>query len=274
MNVNDMMDIVGSPAVASKGDYIHDGLLYCGKCHTPKQTRISIDGKVWTPSCMCECESARFKEKMERMDREAALEAVKRLRSMGFTETRLKEMTFDRDDDPEGKLSQICRKYVNIFAQMQIRGKGLLLYGHVGTGKTFYASCIANALIEKGHPCLLTNFATLVNTMSCSYDKQRYIEDLKRFDLLVIDDLAAERETSYMSEIVQNVIDARYRSGKPLIVTTNLTPAELKNPDDIRKARIYSRLFEMCIPVEASGSDRRRDALKRNYAEFKEKIGL
>ena len=107
------------------------------------------------------------------------------------------------------------------------------------------------------------------------YDgKQEYIDGLNQFDLLVIDDLASERDTEYMGEIVQNIIDSRYRSNLPLIITTNLTSDELKHPSTIRKERIYSRLFEMCVPVEVKGSDRRKEKLINNYREFKEMLGI
>jgi DNA replication protein DnaC len=224
---------------------------------------------------MCECEAERFRAKQEKMERESALDSVKRLRQMGFSDSEMKDCTFDKDDGSNEKLSQVARKYVEIFAQMQMRGKGLLLYGDVGTGKTFMSACIANALIGKGHPCLVTNFSRLVNTLQGMYEgRQRYIDDLKRFDLLVIDDLASERDTAYMGEIVQSVIDARYRTGKPLIVTTNLTANEMKHPEDIRRRRIYSRLFEMCIPVEVKGNDRRKDALKRDYKDLSKVLGI
>lgn len=274
MIVNDLMDVMESPVVSCKGDYIQDGLLYCGKCHTPKQTRITIEGNVWTPSCMCECEAQRFHEKQEEMQRQEALDSVKRLRQMGFADSDMKRMTFEADDHANEKLSQIARSYVEIFAQMQMRGKGLLLYGSVGTGKTFIASCIANALIDRGHPCLVTNFARLTNTVQSSYDRQTFIDGLNRFDLLVIDDLASERETSYMSEIVQSIIDARYRSGKPLIITTNLSADDLRHPEDIRRQRIYSRLFEMCIPFEVKGQDRRKGTLRADYEEIGGLLGI
>ena len=73
----------------------------------------------------------------------------------------------------------------------------------------------------------------------------------------MIDDFAMERSTEYVNEIVYNVIDSRYRSGKPLIVTTNLSKKDLDNPPDIDNERIYSRIKEMCFPVEVKGTDRR-----------------
>ena len=90
----------------------------------------------------------------------------------------------------------------------------------------------------------------------------------------MLDDLDAERDTEYMQEYVYNIIDARYRAGLPMIVTTNLTGAKLKNPDSISKERIYSRLLERCHPIEITGADRRRAALKDGYAETKSILGV
>lgn len=72
-----------------------------------------------------------------------------------------------------------------------------------------------------------------------------------------------------MSEIVMNVIDSRYRSKKPIIVTTNLTSEEIKNPTDVSKQRIYSRLLEMCYPVEVKGTDHRKRKLKDDFESIK-----
>lgn len=260
---------------ANEGDYIVDGLLYCVKCHTPKQTRVYLFGVEKTPMCLCKCEAEKRKaEEREYKWRERQQEIFK-LRQMGFPEKEMQKWTFAADDGLNPKLSNVAKKYVENFREMKEANKGLLLYGTVGTGKTFYAACIVNALIEQGHPCLMTNFARLVNTIQGMYDgKQAYIDGLNRFDLLVLDDLASERDTEYMNEIVQNIIDSRYRAGLPTIVTTNLTAAEIKNPADMRRQRTYSRLLEMAIPVEVKGSDRRRAKASEDFHTFHDLLGL
>lgn len=55
------------------------------------------------------------------------------------------------------------------------------------------------------------------------------------------------------------IIDSRYRSRKPLIVTTNLTLTELKKPQDTAHARIYDRLLELCTPIACTGPSMRKD---------------
>ena len=77
--------------------------------------------------------------------------------------------------------------------------------------------------------------------------------DFAAIPLLILDDFGMERGTEYGLEQVYNVIDSRYRSGKPLIVTTNLTLDDLQHPEDTAHARIYDRLISMCVPVRFTG---------------------
>lgn len=279
MDINafiDGLDQRSAQAIKSEeGDYIVDGLLYCHKCHTAKQTRIVAMGRVFTPYCLCKCESAKRDAEEQERKRQDFLMEIKRMRSVGFPDSEMSRWTFARDDRKNERISTIARKYVENFDEMLKKGKGLLFFGSVGTGKTFISACIANALIDQGHPCMVTNFARLVNTLSGMYEgKQEYLDNLNMFKLLIIDDLASERDTEYMNETVQNIIDARYRSGLPLIITTNLTADDLKHPADIRKQRVYSRLFEMCVPVEVKGQDRRKQKLIEDHDDLKDLLGL
>ncbi len=67
----------------------------------------------------------------------------------------------------------------------------------------------------------------------------------------------------------QKLIDTRYRSGKPLIVTTNLSKNEMEHPSDIKYSRVYDRVLEMCIPIAVKGESRR----KSNAKKIKEDVG-
>ena len=71
--------------------------------------------------------------------------------------------------------------------------------------------------------------------------------------LLILDDLGAERNTDYSTERIYNIIDARYRACKPLIVTTNRSLDTFTDDADETRGRIYSRIKEMCYPVEVNG---------------------
>lgn len=259
-----------------EGDYTgEDGLLYCGKCHTPKQVRQPLLGEMKVLHCACKCSVERNKREAEEQRKRDRMQYLDGMRRTGFPDAEMRKWTFSNDDGGNTKIIDIARKYVENFDAMRSQGTGLLLYGNVGCGKSFAAACIANALIDRGTPCMMTNFSRIINRLQESFDgRQKYIDNLSRFDLLVIDDMAVERNTEYVWENVMNIVDSRYRSGLPLIVTTNLTIGELANPSDIRRQRVYSRLKEMCVPIEVTGADRRTSKMERNIMSAKELLGL
>lgn len=237
-----------------KSEYIKGNMIYCRKCNEPRREWLSLIGG-YVP-VMCSCMIAEQK-KQDRLAR------IEKYRSAGFLDRELQKCRFDLDDQKSKKASDMCRNYVRRFDEFKKAGKGLILFGGVGTGKTFLASCIANELIDNGVPCLVTNFARIINTLHGMYEgKQNYLDSLNEFDLLVIDDLGIERNTEYVNELVYNIIDARYRSGKPMIITTNLKYSDLYHTEDTSKARIYSRIIEMCLPVLVSGEDRRKNKMQ------------
>ena len=279
MNFDGIIDGLANAAARNAkgrdGDYVKDGLLYCVKCNTPKQCVVEFGGRVIKPYCMCKCEveeeerlkeESRVRERMQRVDR---------MRRTGFPDSEMREWTFANDDGKDAMTMAAMKRYVDKFPQMLEAGTGLMLYGNVGSGKSFAAACIANSLIESGTPCLMTNFQRIVNKLQDGFSgKQEYIDGLQRFDLLIIDDFATERKTEYMTEQVTAVIDARYRSKLPLIVTTNINPRELMSADGIGEQRIYSRIMDMCVPVAFNGCDRRSSEYAARTAAAKGLLGL
>ena len=266
MNTNSMMNSIAEAIentdTKNDSDYIwHDGLLYCGKCHTPKQKRISwFDGTEKVVGIRCACELEKQKQEEEQSAKREREARIAENRSVGIPDAMMREYTFQNDDKANPKVTKIAKNFVDNFETFKANGKGIVFCGGVGTGKTYMAICIANAVIDQGYTALVTNFAKIVNTLSGMYQgKQDYIDSLCKYDLLVIDDLATERNTEYMNEIVYTIIDSRYRSHKPLIVTTNLSYGAIRNPNDVNKQRIYSRITEMCYPVAVEGKDRRSE---------------
>ena len=100
-------------------------------------------------------------------------------------------------------------------------------------------------------------------------DRNQFIHSLNRYSLLIIDDLGIERNSDFALEQVFNVIDSRYRSKKPLIITTNLTLSELNNTADIAHKRIYDRILERCIPVRINNRNIRQDNATANLKKTK-----
>ncbi len=263
------MDVI--PAISAlaeqenraEGDYINeaDGLLYCGKCHTPKQARVSfhIDGnqKRAVPiACQCENQAAEVAQEIAR--KMEFRRRMAELRKGGITDPAYLRYTFAADDRQDPALSDVCRRYVERWAEMEAQNIGILFHGTVGTGKSFYACAIANALVDQCIPAMVTSFPRLLNLLQSAQNRQEIIDGLDRYRLLVIDDLGVERDSSYAAEQIYGVIDARARSGKPLIITTNLPYSELETPVSMQYKRIYDRILELCpVALKMTGDSRR-----------------
>ena len=247
-----------------------DGLLYCGKCHTPKQFRMTappMEGRILP--CPCQCEKERQEQEAAEQEAQRRRQAVADLKHKGFTDPAMRGWTFANDN---GKCPQMkhARFYVEHWEQMKMENIGYLLWGGVGTGKSYFAGCIANALMEQEVAVRMTNFALILNDLTASFEgRNEYITRLCRAPLLILDDFGMERGTEYGLEQVYNVIDSRYRSRKPLIVTTNLSLQDLQHPQDTAHARIYDRLLEMCAPICFSGENFRRATAQDKLARLK-----
>ena len=115
----------------------------------------------------------------------------------------------------------------------------------------------------------MTNFSRILNTLTGMYsdDRNQFIDSFNKYSLLIIDDLGIERSSEFTLEQVFNVIDSRYRSKKPLIVTTNLTLDELRHPKDLVRARIYDRVLERCVPLKINNQNIRELNAAANMQE-------
>lgn len=242
-------------------DYYKDNLLFCGKCNTPKECEVEFLGEIRKFGCICKCQSDIYRSEQEQVKKREELERINRLRTQGIQDKGYIDWTFENDDGSNSKQTDKAMRYCLKWNEMYQDNVGLLLWGNVGTGKTYFAACIANYLINLGVPVLMTSFIKLTNALTgFDEDKNAYISSLNNYKLLIIDDLGAERQSDYMLEQVYNIIDSRYKNQQPIIITTNLSLSEIKDPKDIKYSRIYSRIMEMCVPIKFDGTDRRKEA--------------
>ena len=251
-----------------------DGLLYCGKCRKPKEAyfapdKAAIFGRDRHPA-ECDCQRTAREEREAAEKRRRHLDTVEELKRRGFTDPTMRDWTFENDNGRNPQTG-LARRYVEHWEDMRTDNIGCLFWGGVGTGKSYLAGCIANALMEKEIPVRMTNFALILNDLAASFEgRNEYISRLCRYPLLILDDFGMERGTEYGLEQVFNVIDSRYRSGKPLIVTTNLTLDDLHNPEDTAHSRIYDRLLSMCVPVRFTGDNFRQETAQAENGEHEE----
>ena len=258
----------------AEDEYVNeqDGLVYCRNCNTPRQMAIrASDGSiVFRPPVMCDCKQAERDVEDAMREAKRKVEEIERLKRDGFRDKRLLAYTFENDKGYNPEIAR-AKRYVELFPDMEARGMGLLLWGYVGTGKTFIAACVANALMEQGISVYMTNFSRIMNYMMgmTGTDRNAYLDELNRYRLLVIDDLGVEHDSSFAVEQVFSVIDSRCQSGKPMLITTNLSIGQLRAPRDIQHARIFDRVLAHCYPVRINNMQIRQRAAEQNIAEAK-----
>ena len=252
------------------GDYTVDGLLYCGHCHTPKQCLAPNPfGDPFLVPVPCQCK----KEADQKAEKARQREKNEELRRQAFDTDGMYAKTFANDDGRTPTLTTISRNFAERIAQPdKTKWRGMILFGEIDGGKSHAAAAIVNELTDRGIPCLMRTLISLVNDLYKATDKNEYLSSLDRYRLLVLDDLGAERESSWMFENTYQIIDYRTRSGLPMIITANLTWDEIKNPRYERNKRIYSRVIEACHPEEVKATGRRSQSAAEQYQEMREAL--
>ena len=153
-------------------------------------------------------------------------------------------------------------------------GKGLLLMGPCGSGKTHLAVAALIEIVNAGKAgrMLFSNFQDLIQEIQASFDsdqvpsKSELLGPLLSADLLVLDELGSQKPTTFVQDILYYVINTRYNEQLTTIFTTNYQDrgAEAKEESLEQRigTRLRSRLYEMTSIVDFSGAtDHRRNTL-------------
>ncbi|CAA7601855.1 IstB-like ATP binding protein [Acididesulfobacillus acetoxydans] len=127
-------------------------------------------------------------------------------------------------------------------------GLGLLLTGSVGSGKTFLAAAIANALTEQGQQVLFLVVPDLLDELRATYDKRTettefdLLDTAREIPFLILDDLGAHNYTDWTRNRIYSILNFRMNEQLPTVMTTNLSLQEL---EDYLGERTTSRLVQM-----------------------------
>lgn len=231
----------------------------CATCGEPVYLTHEQHGYEYTSVQYCACHRAKY-----------AQQRIEGLRKRGISDAMSLSMRFEQDKRYNPKVSDTARRYVENWREMQQNNVGLLFTGNVGTGKTFYASCIANALIDKGVMVIMTTLSKIINASFEEYPG--ILRDIEKAGLVVFDDVGAERNSSFASERAFDAIDARVRSGTPILVTTNLSPNEMGKTENLRERRIYDRILGACAIVPVTGPSIRAQEKREKMAFVKQML--
>ena len=258
-------------------DYYENNLLICGICHQPKQRMQEFPENTGLipikVMCHCKCEEEQIRKNKEIEANNAKKARINELKTYSLMDRRYNDANFDKfeETDHNSQNLKIGLRYVNNFEKMKESNQGLIFWGAVGTGKSYMAACIANSLIEKEVPVVMTSFIRILDNIRGNFDgADNLIRKFRNAQLVIFDDFGAERSTDYALETIYNIIDDRYRNNLPVILTTNMTMKQMREETDVRYQRIYDRVCEMCFPLQFTGPSWRKANAKTRYDEMME----
>ncbi len=137
--------------------------------------------------------------------------------------------------------------------------KGVYLQGEVGRGKTLIACAIFNNYLGQGTLKFVV-VDDLIRKIKEAFNKDTEfnIEIYMKADLLILDDLGAERTTEFVEGEIYNIINYRYNNKLPTIITSNINWNDLESNYPMNGKRISSRISEMAGSFNLNGIDYRR----------------
>lgn len=199
-------------------------------------------------------------------------------------------VSFDRppvDSQIDRIAVSVAREYVDNLGENLASGQGLWFMGNTGTGKTTLAMLISKHAIAAGHSVAIYTMPKLLSRIRSTFERDteddsyvQFFHRLSQVDLLHIDDVGAEKRSSWVLEQLYSILNERYEQERSIIATTNLDREEFRDdpPKGVRKARIgdedpvawlrrleeetgkrtVSRLIEICgDPIPMFGADSR-----------------
>lgn len=169
---------------------------------------------------------------------------------------------FEQTVDSLREAHRRARAFVDAFPAVD---KGLLLRGRHGVGKTHLAVAMLREIIaSKGARGYFYETRELLKLVRDTFatageSEMDVLRPVLDADILVLDDLGAEKTSEWVQETLGLVVNTRYSERRPTIFTTNLDDtADTTNPNSMYVqlgARTRSRLFEMCHWVDMEGPD-------------------
>ena len=244
-----------------------NGELVCNACGKPRTAFIDWDTGYKPVPCACMMRAAQDEKRKARAE-----EANRQRRESPLNLRGLETCTFAADDSPDGEASRLCRDYVAHWAEMEKNGLGFILSGSLGTGKSYLAACVVNALTAQGITAIMTSSARFVACVQAAKAPAEVHDALNRFRLVVLDDVGAERSTDYAAEQIESFVDARMLLKRPLIVTTNIGGKDLAEASGAKYARTFDRLKLACPKLVTMSGKSRRGEQRAERAALMERL--
>lgn len=252
----------------------------CGQLVPKKKLMILGVEKIVQPKCICEVE-AWEQGVREATDRKQKNEIERRF-SISTLGDRFQECRFDTLHGRPGieKAASLARSYALNFDDYG--GDSLLIWGMPGNGKSHLAAAVCHEIKENGKIPVFQSVPELLERIRNTFQRnnketeQEIMYALRECDLLVLDDIGAEKTSDWVLEVLFRIIDGRYRNKRPTMFTTNFSPTELLYrfmPDkptadhEVSAKRLHSRILEVSTIVENKATDYRLEVAKARAAK-------
>ena len=141
-------------------------------------------------------------------------------------------------------------------------GRGLILLGAVGVGKTHLAVGVTQKVIASGHAATFVRVGDLFAAIKRSFNPDAAAfddENLRSVQFLILDDLGASRGTDWETSVLHDLLAHRYDHRLPTIVTTNESDF-----DRVVGERIADRFDENALRLTIAGTSQRKTAGHRD----------
>ncbi|AQU79752.1 hypothetical protein AJGP001_10955 [Planococcus faecalis] len=242
---------------------------HCNEIVPPLE--IDVLGKTRWVQPICKCEAEIQKAELETYKNAQREREVRELFSISELGKRFEESDFANFDSRPGaeNAEKIARYYADNFEEFGL--ESILLWGVPGNGKSHLAAAVHNQLRKKGKVVVFVSMPDLLKKIKNTFDKgntdseEQILKALNVCDLLIIDDIGAEKTSEWVQEILFLIIDNRYRRNKPIMATSNLEPKFLA--EQIGK-RSYDRIVEISQSIENKATSYRRQIAKGRLSKF------
>lgn len=235
--------------------------------------QIEVLGRKRWVQPICKCEQDVKRAEVDKLVRAKEENEVRELFSISNIGDKYLNASFENFEVRPGSENayKIAKHYAEHFEEYG--PESIMIWGEPGNGKTHLAAAVHNHLTKQGKVVVFISMPELLNKIKATFNssnKETEVQILKALnvcDLLIIDDLGAEKTSDWVQEKVFTIIDGRYRHQKPILATSNIRPADLI--DKIGK-RAYDRILEMSQPIENKATSYRREIAKQRLSKFDE----
>lgn len=166
------------------------------------------------------------------------------------------------------EIKKYIKEFLNNYNKNEIQ-KGLYLHGSFGSGKSYIISALLNELSDKGAKCVNVYFPSLLRNLKESFndDFDEKINEIVSSDILLLDDIGAEKNTEWSrDEILGTILQYRMDNNLPTFFTSNLDIKELeehlkivnKSMDNVKARRIIERIKQLTIDMELISENKRK----------------